>query len=451
MLGTLGCYSILSIVTFHYTYMPNAQDDYMLATPNDSNIDISNIPLTSYRERSQVKIRSYFQNFYALLHHLSKNEVAAKQDIQTEDTSSYSSFFEVSEYTFPSVQERLEYYMGDWYNTTEWNVPDCNLVKEQDDYNKVADQDVLLTSNVIKECMESGSKLGITYCVDAYSFINTTEVARRNDAHWLVRFGFQDRLTKLGNQLPVISKARPSIVSHYPQPIIWLLNKNRHYDELHLYHQNILEKEMEIPWSVKLPKVFWRGSTTGNRANDAGNRLAYLTQWVHHNSDQTDIAFNNVVQMRSNFKHKYIERHYSRKVIGGPEGRESLINMSRYKYLLSVEGNDVATGLKWMLYSNSVVFMSRPTVATWAMEDLLVPFVHYIPLASDYSNLLEMVKWAEDHDEACKEISKRATEFIEHLWTSEQAKEDTKYLQKELATAYVNQFDSALSQCTVAF
>ena len=95
--------------------------------------------------------------------------------------------------------------------------------------------------------------------------------------------------------------------------------------------------------------------------------------------------------------------------------------------------------------------MSRPTVATWAMEDLLVPFVHYIPLASDYSNLLEMVKWAEDHDEACKEISKRATEFIEHLWTSEQAKEDTKYLQKELATAYVNQFDSALSQCTVAF
>jgi hypothetical protein len=141
-------------------------------------------------------------------------------------------------------------------------VPDCNLVKEQDDYNKIADQDVLLTSNVIKECMESGSKLGITYCVDAYSFINTTEVARRNDAHWLVRFGFQDRLSKLGNQLPVISKARPSIVSHYPQPIIWLLNKNRHYDELHLYHQNILEKEMEIPWSVKLPKVFWRGSTT---------------------------------------------------------------------------------------------------------------------------------------------------------------------------------------------
>ena len=29
----------------------------------------------------------------------------------------------------------------------------------------------------------------------------------------------------------------------------------------------------------------------------------------------------------------------------------------QYKYLLSLEGNDVATGLKWMMLSDSVVFM----------------------------------------------------------------------------------------------
>ena len=58
-----------------------------------------------------------------------------------------------------------------------------------------------------------------------------------------------------------------------------------------------------------------------------------------------------------------------------------------------------------------------------------------------------MIKWAEEHDEACQEISKRATEFIEHLWISEQAQQDTEYLQKALVTAYVNQFDTALSKC----
>eukprot|EP00985_Skeletonema_marinoi_P008893 scaffold4062_cov115-Skeletonema_marinoi.AAC.2 len=58
-----------------------------------------------------------------------------------------------------------------------------------------------------------------------------------------------------------------------------------------------------------------------------------------------------------------------------------------------------------------------------------------------------MVKWANEHDEACQEISKRATEFMEHLWLSKQAKRDTKYLQKSLVTSYVNQFDDALCKC----
>lgn len=40
----------------------------------------------------------------------------------------------------------------------------------------------------------------------------------------------------------------------------------------------------------------------------------------------------------------------------------------KYKYLLSIEGNDIASGLKWMLLSNSVVFMARPEHESWAME-----------------------------------------------------------------------------------
>jgi len=107
----------------------------------------------------------------------------------------------------------------------------------------------------------------------------------------------------------------------------------------------------------------------------------------------------------------------------------------------------VATGLKWMLYSNSVVFMPPPTRATWAMEDLLVPFVHYVPLSGDLSNLLEMVRWCEVHDDACREISKRATEFVERLWAGERAREENEVLRRRLATAYVRQFGERLYEC----
>eukprot|EP00986_Skeletonema_menzelii_P002179 scaffold607_cov111-Skeletonema_menzelii.AAC.1 len=266
---------------------------------------------------------------------------------------------------------------------------------------------------------------------------NTLDEAESKNNRWLVSFG--DRTKGIKADWPVITKARQSELSFAPQPIVWLLNKKRHYNDLESYHNNIVKLGKEVPWAEKLPKVFWRGSTTYNRHTDT-SRIDNLAQWINYGDNHTDIAFSNVVQMSTDFQREYVKSHYVRE-------KQSLLEMNRYKYLLSVEGNDVATGLKWMLYSNSVVFMSRPTVATWAMEDLLVPFVHYIPLANDYSNVLEMIKWANEHDEACQEISKRATEFIKHLWMSEQAQKDTEYLQRALVTSYVNQFDDALSNC----
>ena len=349
-----------------------------------------------------------------------------------------SHFVKVAKYTFPSVQERLQYYMGDWYNKSDWTVPDCKLLHEETDYHKVSGRNVMLYTNSFKECMDMDSGVNIKrYCKDAYRLINNT-LDEADNNRWLVCFG--DRTHDIEKTLPFISKARQSALSFHPQPIVWLLNEYRHYHDLETYHRDIVKRGKEVPWSEKLSKVFWRGSTTFNKA--AGTtRLDILARWINYDDNHTDIAFSNIVQMSTDFKREYIARQYFRK-------KQSPLEMSRHKYLLSVEGNDVATGLKWMLYSNSVVFMARPTVATWAMEDLLLPFVHYVPLANDYSNLLEMVKWAEEHDEACQEISKRATEFIEHLWISAQAKRDTKYLQKTLVRSYVNQFDDALSKCT---
>ncbi len=350
-----------------------------------------------------------------------------------------SSFLNVANYQFPSVQQRLQYYMGDWYNRSDWTVPDsdCDLLREVIDYQKVW-HDVMFRTADIKECMSSHRKrVKAIYCRDTYDIINNTlDEADSSNNRWLVSFG--DRTQSIKGTLPIITKARRSALSFAPQPIVWLLNKHRHYSDLESY-RDIVKQGKEVPWSNKLPKIFWRGSTTYNKDTDI-SRLDYLAQWINYDDNHTDIAFSKVVQMGTGFRREYVRSQYSRK-------KQSLFEMNRYKYLLSVEGNDVATGLKWMLYSNSVVFMSRPTVATWAMEDLLVPFVHYIPLSNDYSNLLEMVKWANEHDEACQEISQRATEFIEHLWMSKQAKKDTEYLQKALVKSYVDQFDGALCMC----
>ena len=119
----------------------------------------------------------------------------------------------------------------------------------------------------------------------------------------------------------------------------------------------------------------------------------------------------------------------------------------QYKYILSVEGNDVSTGLKWQLTSNSVVFMAEPITVSFAMEELLVPFVHYVPVKEDYSNLVEMVEWARMNDNKCKFISQQATAYMEKLWNSKEAQDEYVAIQRELGERYHSQFGAIGKKC----
>jgi hypothetical protein len=51
-----------------------------------------------------------------------------------------------------------------------------------------------------------------------------------------------------------------------------------------------------------------------------------------------------------------------------------------YKAVIMIQGNDVATGLKWASMSSTVLMILPPTLTTWAMEKVLATWVHYIPL-----------------------------------------------------------------------
>eukprot|EP00985_Skeletonema_marinoi_P008892 scaffold4062_cov115-Skeletonema_marinoi.AAC.1 len=250
------------------------------------------------------------------------------------DTTSFhakeaSSSIKVANYQFTSVQERLQYYMGDWYNKSDWTVPDsdCKVLRNVTDYLDAHVVDIILHTTDFKE--------------DTYDAINNTlDEADSSNNHWIVSFG--DRTQRIKETLPIITKARISALSLAPQPIVWLLNKGHHYKHLESYHRDIVKKGKEVPWSEKLSKVFWRGATTYNEKAGT-SRLDYLAQWINYDDNHTDIAFSKVVQTNTNFKREYVKRQYVRK-------KQSLLEMNRYKYLLSIEGNDVATGLKWMLY-----------------------------------------------------------------------------------------------------
>ena len=90
----------------------------------------------------------------------------------------------------------------------------------------------------------------------------------------------------------------------------------------------------------------------------------------------------------------------------------SIPDQLAFKFIFSIEGNDVATNLKWIMSSNSVCFMPPPEYETWFMEGTLVPGRHYVELAADYSDLEEKYRHYLARPELCREIMTHAHEYV---------------------------------------
>ena len=84
-----------------------------------------------------------------------------------------------------------------------------------------------------------------------------------------------------------------------------------------------------------------------------------------------------------------------------------------YKFLLSLEGNDVASNLKWILGSNSLCIMPKPRYESWFMEEKLEANVHYALLDDDYGNLDALLEFFIAHPKDAKEIIHNANTYCQ--------------------------------------
>jgi hypothetical protein len=172
-------------------------------------------------------------------------------------------------------------------------------------------------------------------------------------------------------------------------------------------------KNIDIPFDEKKNTLLWRGSSTGNVRHML--RESLVKQFQNHTNPNIDIKFTKLVQGYTNDNDEYI-------IADNMSYQEQL----KSKFIISIEGNDVATNLKWLLLSNSVVLMPTPTVCSWFMEDCLKPYVHYIPISSDFTDLESQYQWCLENLNTCECISKNATEYIEQFLDSAKEEEITK-------------------------
>jgi hypothetical protein len=141
------------------------------------------------------------------------------------------------------------------------------------------------------------------------------------------------------------------------------------------------------PFRTKAPRAVWRGNLN--------NPLRRLLVERYGNNSRHDIGHTSKGQ--SDIPNKpYLSM------------QEQLAN----RYIVSIEGHDVATNLKWIMASNSLCLMPRPRMETWFMEGTLIPDVHYVELQSNFDDFDDKIKFYDENPDAADAIIRAANDYV---------------------------------------
>jgi hypothetical protein len=211
---------------------------------------------------------------------------------------------------------------------------------------------------------------------------DSMEIARYFDEElrWVLLSGD----TKHIPVLPSITKSRP-LAGDNTNNVILKLDKNRHF----------LFVDDKKQWRNKKDIAIFRGDLGTHKEN----REVFMNLFAEGKSKMVDAASTNHIEAHPNWQ----------------AGKLTIGEHLDYKFIMSLEGNDVASNLKWVMSSNSIAVTPQLTCETWFMEGTLRPNYHYIEVKEDFSDLEERLQYYIGHPEEAEAIIQHAHEFVDQF------------------------------------
>lgn len=225
-------------------------------------------------------------------------------------------------------------------------------------------------------------------------------------------------------------------------PFEWQL----HPSQCSRHIRQMFDVATRVLWEAREPKLIWRGSPSNCFTAECapalaeGSNAAMRACAAGPQGRVCRLDHETWLQMPRG-RLVWLSRFFpqgvdARFVLSGSDGlgaelrrfleREGLIvermHMSQqaaYKYVIAIEGAAAADRLYWQLFSGSVVLVPDSPWSVFAVTDLLQPFVHYVPIRYDLSDLVEKVVWLQAHDDEARAIASNALSFAQRYLSCE--------------------------------
>ncbi len=173
-------------------------------------------------------------------------------------------------------------------------------------------------------------------------------------------------------------------------------------------HILVEEACRNFPWEKKISKALWRGGLQGYQYDYSPRgffetprgKLCYLS---HVHPDLIDAG--------TNWNEKSVKRIVEVTGLNPYKAFLSVVAQVRFKYQINVDGHTATyPGLQWRLLSNCTVLKQESKNRMWYFYPLK-PWVHYIPLQEDLSDVIEKIEWCRNNDEKAQKIAEEGRKF----------------------------------------
>jgi len=167
------------------------------------------------------------------------------------------------------------------------------------------------------------------------------------------------------------------------------------------------------PWESRKPMAYWRGGASGGGLESARCRtVEKLINCPHADVKYTRGGWETGKNIPEHF---FVSERVHHRVF------------LDYKIFLIIDGNCIASSHMWGFGSGGVPFIIS-NANCWFMK-FLTPFVNYIPIKYDLTDLIEQIEWVVHNDSEAKKIANAARDFSEKFFSSDFQK---KYLMNEI-------------------